>query len=122
MFYIMGQPGRASLFDQLAKAIKEGRKSFDLTGGEQLRDYLNVEQVAVNLKKVAERANHSMVINLGSGRPVSIRSLVERVVMEKKSNVRLNWGGLPYRSYEPMGFWADVTKMNGLLGLHNASA
>jgi dTDP-6-deoxy-L-talose 4-dehydrogenase (NAD+) len=119
IFYVMGQRGRASLFDQLIKAIEGGKKSFDLTGGEQLRDYLSVEEVAVKLKMIAERASDSTLINLGSGRPVSIRSLVEQLVQDKGSNIELNWGALPYPEGESMAFWADARKVNSLLSVEN---
>ena len=119
IFYVIGQRGRPSLFDQLIEAIEGGKKSFDLTGGEQLRDYLSVEEVAVGLKKIAERADGSMAINLGSGRPVSIRSTVERLVEDRRSNIELNWGGLPYAEGESMAFWADVSKLNSLIGTGN---
>lgn len=115
VFYITGERGRPSLFDDLGRAMRRGDESFDLSGGEQLRDFLNVEEVASSLRKIAEVADQSMVINVGSGSPVSICSVVERIVSLNKSNIRLNWGRLPYADNEPMAFWADVSRLNSLL-------
>jgi len=116
IFYITGERRRASLFDDLAQAMRRGDGSFDLSGGEQLRDFLRVEDVAFKMRKISEIADKSMVVNLGSGLPVSVRSVVERIVRENNSSIRLNWGRLPYSANEPMAFWADIKRLNRLLG------
>ena len=72
IFYLTGERGRPSLFDDLGQAIRRGNESFDLSGGEQLRDFLSVEEVAFKLRKISEIADQSMLINVGSGSPVSI--------------------------------------------------
>lgn len=105
-----GQPAR-SLFPQLDQALASGAESFDMSGGEQLRDYLSVEEMAEALAKVALQDRYDGVINVCSGRPVSVRRLVERRIAEKGGSLRLNLGALPYPDYEPMAYWGDATRL-----------
>jgi dTDP-6-deoxy-L-talose 4-dehydrogenase (NAD+) len=117
LFYVTGERGtRTSLFDQLKEAIRRGTQSFDLTGGEQLRDYLPVEAVASKLRQIGELADDGIVINLGSGSPISLRRLVEGIVREEESSIQLNWGRVPYSPDESMAFWADTGRLNALIG------
>ena len=42
-----------SLLSQLDKALENGEKIFNMSGGEQVRDYLPVEKVAEYIVKIA---------------------------------------------------------------------
>lgn len=115
LFYLYGdgQPSH-SLFGQLDRALTQGEEIFNLSGGEQLRDYLPVAEVARRLCLVAEQDNIHGVLNCCSGVPISIRTLVERRVAELGKTIRLNFGYYPYPDYEPMAFWGRDTKTNTL--------
>jgi len=54
LFYMYG-PGQNpnSLFSQLEKAVNEGTSSFNMSGGEQVRDYLPVATVAEYISRIA---------------------------------------------------------------------
>lgn len=106
LFYMYGEgqnPG--SLLSQLDRAIAEGRPAFDMSAGDQLRDYLPIEDVAACFAKVVEHPEIGGVINCCSGKPVSVRELVERRCAERGSSIRLNRGHYPYPDYEPLAFW-----------------
>lgn len=117
MFYLHG-PGQAetSLFAQLRRAVERGEASFDMSGGEQLRDYLAVEEAARMLATLAERARAVGVVNVCSGKPVSVRVMVEKWMAENGWRIRLNLGRHPYPEYEPMAFWGDRAKLDRVLG------
>lgn len=117
LFYMYGEGQNPnSLLAQLDEAIEQGRDSFDMSGGEQLRDYLPVGEVARRLAVIAENPDVEGIINCCSGEPVSVRRLVEERIKERRSNIRLNLGRYPYPDYEPMAFWGDATRINALLG------
>lgn len=111
LFYMYG-PGQNpnSLFAQLDRAIDAGVKVFNMSGGEQLRDYLPVDEVARRLVRIIEQPVCAGVINCCSGQPISIRRLVERRIAEQDAGIRLNTGYYPYLDYEPMAFWGDGSK------------
>jgi len=118
LFYLHGE-GQASgsLLPQLEAAIARGDATFDMSGGEQLRDYLPVEEAVAYLVELGLNGRDNGVVNICSGRPVSVRELVERVVARHGSSLRPNLGRYPYPDYEPMAFWGDRHKLDNCLGL-----
>lgn len=85
----------------------------DLTGGEQQRDLLHVDDVAGALLAAArsECLQTFAAYNVCSGHPVRIREVGETAarVMGKPQHL-LQWGKLPYRSDEPMWVVGDPTR------------
>jgi nucleoside-diphosphate-sugar epimerase len=116
LFYLYG-PGQNpnSLLAQLDRAIDNNEPVFNMSGGEQLRDYLPVETVALYLVRLLEHRECAGVFNICSGVPVSIRSLVERHLAQRGAHIRLNLGFYPYPGHEPMAFWGDARKISAVL-------
>jgi nucleoside-diphosphate-sugar epimerase len=117
LFYMWGR-GQAStsLYPLLQAAISRGDDRFPMSAGEQLRDYLPVERVAELLVELALRAPDAGVVNISSGTPISVRSLVERWIAERGSAIVPERGSYPYPDYEPMAFWGSAAKRMALLG------
>ena len=86
-----------------------------MSSGEQLRDYLPVENVAEYIVKIALQDRINGIINCCSGIPVSIRELVENHLEKKQKKIHLNLGYYPYPDYEPMEFWGDNRKLKAIL-------
>lgn len=117
LFYMHGVGQNPnSLIAQLDRAIDNGDSVFNMSGGEQLRDYLPIEVVAHRLAWLAEHSECQGVINCCSGRPVSVRRLVEERIKQRGANITLNLGYYPYPDYEPMAFWGDGTKLIKCMG------
>jgi dTDP-6-deoxy-L-talose 4-dehydrogenase (NAD+) len=108
LFYLYGE-GQAenSLLPQLRRAVEQGHKVFNMSGGEQLRDYLPVAKVGEYLIALAEMAENNGIVNICSGKPVSVRKLVEGWIKENGWRIDLNLGYYPYPDYEPMAFWGS---------------
>lgn len=105
LFYMYGVGQNPnSVLAQLDAAIERGDPVFNMSGGEQLRDYLSVEQVAKQLCKI-HLEYESGIFNVCSGEPISIRKLVENRIQERQSSIKINLGYYPYPDYEPMAFW-----------------
>ena len=116
LFYVYGKGQSSnSILSQLDKALDNGEVSFNMTGGEQLRDYLPVEKVAEYIVKIAMQNKVNGIINCCSGHPISIRKLVENHLEKKQKNIYLNLGYYPYPDYEPMAFWGNADKLNMVL-------
>lgn len=115
LFYMYGEGQNPnSILSQLELALEGSESIFNMSGGEQLRDYLPVEKVAEYLVKIALQNQITGIINCCSGEPISIRKLVENYLIEKKQQINLNLGYYPYPSYEPMAFWGDKNKLKGI--------
>lgn len=117
LFYVHGTgqaPG--SLLSQLHTAVQKGEKVFNMSGGEQLRDYLPVEEAARALVSLATCKRDHGVVNVCAGEPTSVRSLVERWIRQNGWAIALNLGHYPYPAHEPMAFWGDRQKLTACLG------
>jgi len=113
LFYMYG-PGQnpKSLLAQLDMAIDNNDATFNMSGGEQLRDYLHVEEVARRMALLVDHPECTGIINCCSGKPISVRRLVEQRIRERGANISLNLGYYPYPDYEPMAFWGNSEKLD----------
>ena len=112
LFYLYGpyeDPRR--LVPAVTLALLEGR-SVPTTAGEQLRDFLHVDDVARALVAVAE-SDLVGAVNIASGSPVTVREIVERLghLVGRPELVEL--GALPYAPGDPMVVAGDVAKLAG---------
>jgi nucleoside-diphosphate-sugar epimerase len=116
LFYMYGD-GQApnSLLPQLRSAVARGAPRFPMSGGEQLRDYLPVTEVARCLVDLATtRCDHG-IVNVCSGTPVSVRKLVEGWIEQHGWSIEPELGRYPYPEHEPMAFWGDRRKLDRCL-------
>ena len=117
LFYLYGKgQGPNSILSKLASALERGDKSFNMSYGEQLRDYLPVEKVAEYLVKILLQEKVNGIINCCSGEPISIRKLVRYHLEKNQKSIGLNLGYYTYPDYEPMAFWGDNKKLRKILG------
>ena len=116
LFYMYG-PGQSpnSILPLLEQAVAAGESVFNMSGGEQLRDYLPVETVATYLSQIMEQNRVTGVINCCSGQPISVRRLVDEHLQRLGAHIKLNVGHYPYPDYEPMAFWGDNTKLQPII-------
>jgi dTDP-6-deoxy-L-talose 4-dehydrogenase (NAD+) len=117
LFYLHGEGQNPnSLLAALDRAIDSGDASFNMSGGEQLRDFLPIASAADYLAAILHQRDFNGVINCASGQPVSVRALVEQRLRERGAALNLNLGHYPYPSHEPMAFWAVTERLQQLLG------
>jgi dTDP-6-deoxy-L-talose 4-dehydrogenase (NAD+) len=116
LFYLHGEGQNPnSLLAALDRAIEAGDDTFNMSAGEQLRDYLAIETAASHLVSILQRRDFNGVINCSSGQPIAVRSLVERRLQERGTSIRLNLGHYPYPTHEPMAFWGVADRLQQLL-------
>jgi nucleoside-diphosphate-sugar epimerase len=112
LFYVYGKGQNSnSLLSQLDRALENGEKVFNMSLGEQLRDFMTVEQAADHIGRIAMQDKINGVINCCSGIPISVKELVLSHMSERNKFILLNLGYYPYPDYEPMRFWGDSSKL-----------
>lgn len=123
LFYMWGE-GQAptSLYPLLQAAIARGERSFPMSAGEQLRDYLSISEVATMLAALAGRRSSDGIVNICSGEPVSIRTMVERWIDRSRADIVPDRGRYPYPTYEPLAFWGSTAKAHALLATAHSSS
>ena len=85
------------------------------TSGEQIRDFLHVEDAASAVWAVA-KSELSGPVNIGSGQPIKVRTVIETIAqhLQREENVAL--GALPTDPQEPLLLLADVRRLASGVG------
>ncbi len=118
LFYVYGEgQNKNSLLVQLDRAIDDGMPVFNMSAGDQLRDYLPIQKVAESFAAALEKPDCQGVINCCSGRPISVLELVEERCRAKNSDIQLNRGYYPYPDYEPLAFWGVPSKLTKIISI-----
>ncbi len=112
IFYTYGEnQHESSLYTQLRSAVRRRDRTFSMSGGEQLRDYLTVAEVSRAIVALALRRVDHGIVNVCSGKPISVRRFAESLLQENGWKIELDLGRYPYSSHEPMAFWGDDRKL-----------
>jgi len=86
------------------------------TLGTQCWDWLHVEDVARGVLAVATTPTATGVFNLGSGRAVRVRDVVERIGDLAAPGMQLVFGEIPFRPDQVMHMEADISRLHQATG------
>ena len=81
-----------------------------VTQGEQIRDFLHVEDVAAAIWAVAQ-SDLSGAVNIGSGKPVAVRDIVTRIGAILNRPELIAPGALPYNPSDPLFICANNRRL-----------
>lgn len=116
VFYVFGSiKERKNLYTLLVNAIENNENTFNMSGGEQIRDFLSPEEIAERIVATALQNKVQGIINCCSGKPVKLKDLVSDFLRSKNSALQINYGFYPYPDYEPMKSWGSVNKLKRVL-------
>lgn len=117
----VGEPSERVIPYITRKALKG--EEIPLTGGEQHRDFMYVDDLVAILYRLVKLPVASLpglqTINVGTGKDTSLRAfilLVAQVLERQGIEARLKFGELPYRRDDPMRCVANNNKLQNLLG------
>jgi nucleoside-diphosphate-sugar epimerase len=85
------------------------------TSGEQIRDFLHVEDAASAVWAVA-KSDLSGPVNIGSGQPTKVRTIVQTIAQHLQREENLVLGALPTDPQEPLVLLADVRRLASVVG------
>jgi nucleoside-diphosphate-sugar epimerase len=91
----------------------------NLTTGKQEWDFIYVDDIVnayLAILRSKSLAGGHIIFNIGTGQPVSIRTIVEKIRTHLDSRVDLPWGSVPHRANEVWYNSADITKAECELG------
>ncbi|MEI8213211.1 MAG: NAD(P)-dependent oxidoreductase [Planctomycetota bacterium] len=97
------------LYPQILEAAHHG-KDLRLTEGNQIRDFMDVREVARMIHGYAlllvdkKETPFFKTTNLGTGKPTTLREFTERIWREENGTGKLEFGALPYRVGEVMRY------------------
>ena len=94
--------------------LKKGNRP-KLTKCEQLWDYLYVDDAARAILSVLYQ-EATGIFNIGSGRAISLKSVVELIRQAINPDVIIDYGAVPYRPDQVMHLEADTARIKQLTG------
>jgi nucleoside-diphosphate-sugar epimerase len=110
LFFLYG-PGedRRRLVPSVVNALRTGQRA-QVTAGTQVRDFLHVHDAARAFVALLTAPLEGPV-NIGSGAPVSVRTLVETIALCMGRSDAVDFGAIPMPADEPAALVADVTRL-----------
>lgn len=122
LFYTHGKGQyEKSILPLLQTALNEKQSIFNMSGGEQIRDYLPVEEMAKYIVAVSLQTYTSGIINISSNKPIKIIDLVNTYLMQSNKTISLNLGHYPYADYEPFAFWGNNNKLIQIINKYESN-
>lgn len=115
-FYIYGNDEKAqSIFGKILRADAAGDGRFPFTSGQNLYDFITVDDLARQIASVVLQSEISGVINCCSGEPESLAARVEGFIRDNDLSIRLEYGAFPDRPYDSPGVWGDATDIRKIM-------
>ena len=108
LFYNYGKyQNKDTLFTQLNKSIKDNKSFFQMSMGNQKRDYLPVERVVFGIKNLILCENIEGVVNICSGKSISVYDLVKKYLKSNNYVIKIIRGKVKIPEYEAFDFWGS---------------
>ena len=92
------------------------RQEFPVSKGEQLRDFCFIDDfIQAVFSALDNHSAHGEVINIASGKPISIKKMINTIV-DIIGSGEPQFGQVVYRDGENMALYGDTTKAKEILG------
>ncbi len=115
-FYIYGDDARgSSIFAKLYQACEEGKKELPFTMGKNLYDFISVYELSKMIAVASTQDKYNGIINVCTGKPMSLAEKIEGYIREKQLPIRLKYGAFPDRPYDSPGIWGNADIINKIM-------
>ena len=79
-------------------------------------DFIDVDELAKMIAKASVQEDIDGIINVCTGKPMTLADRVESFIKEHNYDIKLQYGAFPDRPYDSPGEWGDATKINQIMG------
>lgn len=115
-YYIVGDDLKSnSIFAKIRTAVLEGKKSFPFTSGKNKYDFIEIEELALQISAVITQKDVLGIINCCSGKPMSLGERVEAFLKENNLDISLEYGVFPDRDYDSPCVYGNDSKIRMIL-------
>lgn len=115
-YYIVGDDLKSnSIFAKIRTAVLEGKKRFPFTSGKNKYDFIEIEELALQISAVITQKDVLGIINCCSGKPMSLGERVEAFLKENNLDISLEYGVFPDRDYDSPCVYGNDTKIRMIL-------
>lgn len=117
-FYLTGDDeNNHSIFSKMLKAEKEGKKDFPLNSGINQYDFIDIDLFAKMIVKTINQDKYTGIINICSGKPVSLKEKVEEFIKQNNLSITIMYGEFPDRSYDSSIIYGDNTIIEKIIAI-----
>ena len=95
------------------------RQEFPFTTGKNLYDFIDVDDLAQMIAKASLQDKVTGIINVCTGKPMSLAERVEKFIQEHGFDIKLKYGAFPDRPYDSPGVWGDTQKIRQIMSNSN---
>lgn len=115
-YYIVGnsQYG-SSIFSKITSSVKEGKKEFPFTMGQNQYDFIDYNEFCLQVAKAVSQDTINGIINICSGKPEKLADRVEKFIKDNNYDINLIYGAYPDRPYDSKAVWGDNTNIQKIL-------
>lgn len=115
-YYIYGDDMRgSSIFAKICQAVEDGKKTFPFTTGKNKYDFIHVDMLAEQIAKASVQNEINGVINVCTGKPVSLSEQIETFIKDHNFDIKLEYGAFPDRPYDSPITYGDNTKIKKIM-------
>ena len=111
IFYLYSKFQKSSsLYPSIIRAIQEKQNLFKIGSGEEIRDFISLEEVCSYIQSILTKKNFSGIYNIGSGNPKSVYDFVNEQFKQYSYDIEIEKNTSLRRKYEPQEYWAYMDK------------
>ena len=115
-YYIVGNSEYgSSIFSKITAAVKEGKKKFPFTSGQNQFDFIDYDRFCLQVASAVSQFEINGIINICSGKPEKLADRVERFIKENKYDIQLDYGKYPDRPYDSKAVWGNSNKIDKIM-------
>lgn len=104
-----------SIFVKIKKAALEGQEYFPFTSGKNKFDFISVEELCEQIALTITQKNIDGIINICSGKPVSLGEQIEWYIKTNNLNIKLDYGKFKERPTESPCIYGDNSKIQKII-------
>lgn len=121
-YYIFGDDLYGNnIFCKIRQAALNGDKTFPFTTGKNKFDFIHVDELAKQIGLCCINDKVLGVINVCSGKPLSLSQQVEWYIKHNNLSIRLDYGKFPDRPYDSPCIYGDNTKIRQIISEYEKS-
>lgn len=115
-FYILGDDSRNnSIFTKIIQKAESGEKEFPFTTGTNKYDFIDIDDLALEIAFTAVQDDVTGEINCCTGKPIALKDKVEDFISKAGLDIKLKYGVFPERPYDSKIIYGNNEKIKAIL-------
>ena len=97
------------------QAAQDGKKEFPFVKGTNKFDFIDIDELAQQITAASTQTKTNGIINVCSGKPMSLKEKVEEFIKQKDLDIKLLYDAFPSRKYDSPVIYGDNTLIQKIM-------